>query len=96
MTYNHSMKHFEWDENKQEANLTKHGIDFVDAIKIFADPYRIEFNSIRNGEKRYQTLGIVEDLVVLLVVYTDRDEKKRIISARRASKKEREVYYSLR
>ncbi len=88
-------KYFEWDENKRHANLEKHGIDFVDAIQIFADAACIEFDSVRNGEKRYQVIGMVEEVVILLV-YTGRSEKKRVISARRASKKEREVYYSLR
>lgn len=90
------MKHFEWDENKREVNLKKHGIDFVDAIKIFADTDRIEFESTRNGEKRYQVIGSIDEIIVILLVYADRSGKKRIISARRASKKEREVYYNLR
>lgn len=90
------MKHFEWDEDKRKSNFSKHGIDFIDAIHVFNDADRIEFNSIRNKEQRYQTIGSVNDLVVMLVVYTCRNEKKRIISARKASKKEREIYYSLR
>lgn len=46
------MKHFEWDEKKRQANLEKHGLDFVDAIKIFEAPDRIELESVRNSEKR--------------------------------------------
>ena len=90
------MKPFEWDENKREANLKKHSIDFIDAIKVFADADRIELESSKNGESRYQVIGSMGDIIVILLVYTDRNEKKRIISARRASKKERELYYSLR
>ena len=86
------MKYFEWDENKRKFNLEKHGIDFVDIIETFDDQDRIEFESIRSGEKRFQTIGIAHE-VVLFLVYTLRGKKKRIISARRASKNEREAYY---
>lgn len=89
------MKNFEWDENKREANLLKHGIDFVDAVKVLDDFDRIEFENTKYGEKRYQTIGTIHEIVILLV-YTERNAKRRIISARRASKKERDVYYSLR
>jgi uncharacterized DUF497 family protein len=90
------MKYFEWDENKREANIQKHGIDFIDAIKVFADTHRIELESERAGEKRSQTIGMIEGIIIVLVVYTHRSQKKRIISARRASKKERAVYYHSR
>ena len=53
------MNHFEWDEAKREANLKKHGIDFVDAVKVFMDADRIEMQSTRNGEKRYQAIGLL-------------------------------------
>jgi len=85
------MNIFEWDENKRTLNLEKHGIDFVDAIEIFSDFSRIENESIRDDELRYQTIGIVKD-VVLFVVYTHRSGVVRLISARRASKHEREAY----
>lgn len=90
------MKHFEWDENKREVNIDKHGIDFIDAIKVFTDPDRIEFESNRNQEHRIQTIGLIADIVIVLVVYVYRNGKKRIISARRANKKEREAYHHLR
>ena len=85
------MKNFEWDENKRDANLQKHGIDFIDAIQTFKDLNRIEAKTIRKNEERYKTIGIVNS-VALLVVYTLRNGKKRIISARRASKEERNAY----
>lgn len=85
------MKDFEWDENKREYNLEKHGIDFIDAIAIFDDPDRIEFENNRKGETRCQTIGMVHD-IVLFLVYTSRGRKKRIISVRRASKNERKAY----
>ena len=85
------MNKFEWDENKRELNLEKHGIDFVDAIDVFMDLSRIETESSRDKELRYQTIGAVND-VVILVVYTYRAGTVRLISARRASKNEREAY----
>lgn len=85
------MKNFEWDESKRKYNLDKHGIDFIDIIELFDDPNRIEFENTRNGEKRFQTIGMVND-VVLFLVYTSRGSKKRIISVRRASKNERKAY----
>lgn len=86
------MKRFEWDESKRQANLIKHGIDFIDAIEVFNDIGRIEAENIRNNERRIQTIGIVNK-VVLLVAFTYRGTKRRIISARRASKDEREIYF---
>ncbi len=79
------------DENKRALNLEKHGIDFIDAIDVFADLSRIEALSTRHYELRYQTIGSVHD-VVILVVYTVRKDTIRLISARRASKNEREAY----
>lgn len=93
MTYTVVMNRFEWYENKRTLNLEKHGIDFIDAVDIFLDLSRIETESIRAGELRYQMIGTVND-VVLLVVYTYRNSIVRIISARRASKNEREAYFS--
>ena len=49
-------------ENKRTLNFEKHGIDFVDAIDVFMDLSRIEFESIRDGELRYQTIGSVNEL----------------------------------
>lgn len=87
------MDKYEWDEHKRQLNLEKHGIDFVNAADIFLDFNRIELESIRDGELRYQTIGTVNN-VVLLVVYTYRKKTIRLISARRASKNEREAYFS--
>ncbi len=86
------MTDFEWNESKRKLNLSKHGIDFVDGIKIFNDYDRIELETSRSREKRYQTIGIVE-YVEIFLVYTMRGKKKRIISARRASRYERKIYY---
>jgi uncharacterized DUF497 family protein len=79
---------------KPKGNLIskKHEIDFIDGIKIFDDPDRMEFESMRSGEKRIQTIGKIHEVVIFLV-YTLRGKNKRIISARRASKNERKAYY---
>jgi len=85
----------EWDENKNIINRQIHHISFETAKMVFADPDRIERldNSLRNdsSEIRWQTLGLVGK--VLFVVYTERGENIRLISARLANKKERSSYY---
>jgi len=73
--------------------LIKHKIDFEDAKNIFLDPNRLEREDKRGyDETRIQVIGIVNQ-VVLLVVYTKRNGRYRIISARRANKNERRQYY---
>jgi len=88
---------FAWDEAKREANLVKHGVDFVDALEVFADPFRIERTDRRREyrEDRHQAVGRVGDQVVF-VVYTLRGNARRIISARRASRNERRTYLESR
>ena len=84
---------FEWDEEKAEINLRKHGVDFKDAVAVFDDIYRIEWYDAAHseGEDRYNTIGLVHD--ILFVVYTERRERTRIISARKATPRERSFYY---
>lgn len=84
---------FEWNEEKNVRNILKHGIDFAGAALILLDYDRIEaVDSRKNyGEVRYLTIGMVNE-VILCVVYTVRKSKYRIISARKASKNERETY----
>ena len=83
----------EWDNNKAASNLIKHKINFEDAKNIFLDPNRLEREDKRDyNETRIQVIGIVNQ-VVLLVVYTKRNGRYRIISARRANKNERRQYY---
>ena len=83
----------EWDNNKAAANLIKHKIDFEDAKNIFLDTNCLEREDKRDyNETRIQVIGIVNQ-VVLLVVYTKRNGRYRIISARRANKNERRQYY---
>ncbi len=83
----------EWDNDKATSNLIKHNIDFEDAKNIFLDPNRLEREDERDyGETRIQVIGIVNQ-VVLFVVYTKRENRYRLISARRANKNERQQYY---
>ena len=83
----------EWDNNKAASNLIKHKIDFEDAKNIFLDTNRLEREDKRDyDEARIQVIGIVNQ-VVLFVVYTKRNGRYRIISARRANKNERRQYY---
>lgn len=85
---------FEWDENKNEINKKKHGVSFEDASLVFDDKNVVEiFDSVHSTleEERYLAIGMVHN--VLSVVFTERGEKTRIISARQANKKEKEIYY---
>lgn len=84
---------FEWDEKKNRANIEKHGVSFKRASKVFMDTDRVEFSEYRrNGEWRYNVLGMVDEL--LFVVCTDRGEDTiRLISARPATKEEEVIYY---
>ena len=84
---------FEWDEEKNQINFKKHGIDFETAILVFNDLDRIEIYDISHSveEDRHNTIGRVNE--VLFVVYTERKDNIRLISARLATKKERSIYY---
>ncbi len=88
---------FEWDEAKGKINQLKHGISFEVAMLVFADPYAlVEQDRIESGERRWQTIGLVGGIVLLLVAHAVREEGKdeiiRLISARRANRKERMRY----
>lgn len=85
---------FEWDPDKRETNILKHGVDFADAISIFLDERRLEGFDERNSgeEERWWAMGAVRSNV-LFVVYTERREAMRIISARKATSDEQKAYY---
>ncbi len=88
---------FEWDVEKERANIEKHGIDFRTAALVFNDTSRIEKYDEKHSieEYRYITIGLVDKTaIVVMVVYTEREPRIRIISARVATKREREEYYS--
>ncbi len=84
---------FEWDEEKNRLNFKKHGIRFEIASEVFRDEMRIEiYDALHSAEEdRYQTIGMVNQ--ILFVVYTERRNKIRIISARPANFRERKLYY---
>lgn len=85
---------FEWDENKDKSNQAKHGISFDEAAEIFQYPmYKLVDNRFDYGEIRYIGIGSNQQMIVLTVVFTERESRIRIISARRASRKERKLYY---
>lgn len=83
----------EWDDNKNQINIKKHGISFETAALVFADEERIEYYDKLHSqnEDRYVVLGCVQG--ILYVVYTMRDEAARLISARVATPTERRIYY---
>ncbi len=87
---------FEWDDHKNNKNLLKHGIDFETAVTVFLDLDRIEYYDVVHSdeEPRFITIGIAGNgRTILTVVYTERRERIRIISARKATRKERERYH---
>jgi len=86
---------FEWDENKSASNLEKHGISFDEAVRVFEGVYLSHIDPRENyGEVREITTGIIAETVVTVVVHTDRDEAIRIISARKANRRERNEYHA--
>jgi uncharacterized DUF497 family protein len=81
---------FEWDEDKNRANLIKHGIDFEDASEVFYGPVIIR-GSNRNNEERWVAIGISYDRI-LSVIFTRRNNLIRIISARHPRPNEERAY----
>jgi len=88
------MLDLEWDEAKAAANFCKHGVTFEQAAYAFCDPFAVEWIDQRAvyGEERVILLGRVGGQI-LSIVYTERGERLRIISARRATKHEKDDYY---
>ena len=81
---------FEWDEEKDRLNIDKHGISFEEAVQVFDDVHLSRVDTREEyGEVRDITIGMTAGTVLAVVVHTDRDEAIRIISARKASKRER-------
>jgi len=85
---------FEWDPNKAESNVEKHGVSFAHASTVFCDPLSLTFYDPDHSddEERYITIGTSADDVLLIVSHTDRDDRIRIISARKAKRRERRIY----
>jgi len=96
---------FEWDEAKNLSNRRKHGVSFEEASQVFRDPLYVSVQDrVEGGELRWQTFGLVENVLLLTVAHTVREERAdgtdygksvdviRIISARPATRKERRRY----
>ena len=93
VTYELGDLKFEWDSEKAEKNFKKHKVKFQNAVLAFFDEYRLEYydETHSDDEERFRIIGKVKE--VLVVIYTEREDKNRIISARPANKYEREDYY---
>ncbi len=90
---------FEWDEDKNQSNITKHGIDFQQAKRVFEDPNILTYEDTRLNYKEIREISVgqlllttQQQIIIVVVIHTDRDGKVRLISARRASKRERKLY----
>jgi len=83
---------YEWDPKKAAINLQKHGVDFADAVGVLEDEQALWQEDISEEEERYVAVGMDYLGRVLVVVFTFRGDKIRIISARKATKRERRAY----
>ncbi|MDR3020457.1 MAG: BrnT family toxin, partial [Treponema sp.] len=85
---------FEWDENKNVLNQINHGISFETAKMVFSDPKRYEMFDFEHSlfEERWQTVGMAGWLL-LAVIFTEKDDVIRIITAQKASKSKQEEYF---
>ncbi|MBD2568406.1 BrnT family toxin [Anabaena lutea] len=84
---------FEWDEAKRLANIRKHGIDFIDVAAVFdGDTVTVEDDRYDYGEQRFVTFGLLQGRVIA-VVHTERSNRTRIISARKATNYEQRTYF---
>jgi uncharacterized protein len=88
------MNEFEWDTRKAADNLRKHGVSFELATQAIRDPFAVEWIDENEdyGEERVIVLGMA-DGTILVVVYTERGKRRRLISARRAKRHEQDHYY---
>ena len=85
---------FEWDARKARSNLAKHRVGFEEASTIFGDPLSLTIPDPEHSktEERFVTMGSAFTGKLLVVVHTDRGDNMRIISARRANRRERKSY----
>ena len=84
---------FEWNDRKNAANIAKHGVSFATASRIFEGPVLTAVDARRDyGEIRENSIGMVDQAVVLVVTHTDRQGRLRIVSARPAKRTERQRY----
>ncbi len=83
---------FEWDSNKAQINFDKHGVTFEEAAEVFFDPFYQIGDATANNESREFILGYSLAYRLLLVVFVERSQRNRIISARPATRKEKNLY----
>lgn len=85
---------FEWDEDKARSNLAKHGVGFAEATTVFGDPLSLTIPDPAHSqaEDRFIVLGHSHQRKLLVVAHTERGDSIRIISARRANRRERKSY----
>ena len=90
---------FDWDNNKNQSNIAKHGISFEEAIAIFDDPNILNYEDTRfnYGETRFVSIGQIilvtqEKTVIIVVIHTQRNQTIRLILARKANERERKCY----
>lgn len=84
---------FEWNENKRAANADKHGLDLLDGAELFDGRPCYSYLSPRRGESRIVTIASLRDVLVALV-WTERNDAKRLISLRRARREERREHHA--
>lgn len=85
---------FTWSETKRAANLKAHGLDFVDAPRVFEGlTFTFEDDRFSYGEQRYVTLGLLAGFPVS-IVHTESDHEIRIISFRKATNRETDIFFS--
>ena len=82
----------EWDRRKAAANFLKHGVRFSEAVTVLSDDLAVTVEDEDSDEQRFVTVGASDGGEILVVVYTWREERVRLISARRATPKERRAY----
>ncbi len=86
-----SVGDFEWDETKARANQRKHGVAFAEAVTVFLDPRAIDAPDLEHPD-RFVVIGRAASSRVLFVVYVERRDRVRLISARKASAAQRRIY----
>ncbi len=90
--YKFEDEEFVWNEKKAHDNHRKHGVTFEEACEIFFDPFRQGSDAFDNFEERQFFIGFSIKRKLLIVVYTERGKRTRIISARKATNEERRIY----
>jgi len=85
---------FDWDPDKARRNLAKHGVSFDETTTVFNDPLYVDFFDPEHSEeeRRYIRVGCSSQKRILVIAYTERDDQTRVISARPATKHERQAY----